>query len=767
MAAKKYGAYMFFFLSYAAVLLITISSLIVYYAQVTGRVSEETRRQKLALLGQLEDSLNGEIQYADALMNNIASDNKLSQAAKGYDSYTYADLMADMQSAYQPDYLLNFSVYLAETDEIVTEGVHMQASDFFTYMYCVQGMDYKAFRRDYLTGRRLRSLMPPLRIETFGRNPVTVLPYIQSFPLYPGGRELGQVLVLIDTTGLTDRMAELSESTRSALYVFDQNGRAVLSSKDAPDPGQDFGRALSKNGESFEAGLSGESVVVSQVASRKNGWRYVLATPKKVSFRENAKFAFSCAVIFLVYLAVGFAVVNFLARRSYRPIKEISDLITAYRPPENAEGKNELYAIKHTLIRQFDTDRLLNEKIAEQLPVVRQAYLLSLIRGLEVDYGEAMRRLPALSVRLVSERFLVCVFEFDPDSSFFLESERLEEENTSAARAVLHSADGEFTEDDCLCLLLDLDRNRCVYFVNAPERVPDTEFAGRFRKHVERLTAFVSEQYGLDVGFGISMVHEGLKNLPKCFAEAGKALESSLRGQSGGTVYSGEMDLRAPDCYYPTDTEYLLVSLLKSGNFAESRKLLNSIFVVNRNLGLRGEARETLLGEVSSTLERVMQSCSAPNADAEKAASPLELLGPDRTLESAQSVYMEYASRIMERSGGRSVRKTELLVNRIAEFAENNLEGKGLDLNYIAKEFGLTPQYISNIFKKYRGENIREHIAKLKLKRAKELLLTTDLPLYAISTGMGYADELGLFRLFRKYENMTPGEYRALYKKTP
>lgn len=756
---------MVFFLSYAAVLLITISSLVVYYAQVTGKVSEETQQQKLTLLGQLEDNLNGKVKYADALMNSIVSDNKLSQVAKGYDSYTYSDLMADMQSAYKPDYLLNFSVYIAGTDEIVTEGVHMQAPDFFTYMYRVEGIDYKTFAREYLTGYKLRSLMPTVRIETFGKNPVTALPYVQSFPLSPNGRELGQVLVLIDTKDLTDLIAKLSESTRSGVYILDQNGRLVLSSEGAPKPDGGLGQELRGGGESFQTKIAGEKVMVTQVASKANGWRYVLATPKNVYFQQNAKFALSCLVIFLVYLVVGFAVVNFLARRSYRPIKEIRDIITDYRAEGDPGGGNELYAIKNTLISQFDIDRQLNAKLQEQMPVVRQAYLLSLIRGLEVDYGEAQRKLPSLGVRPVSDRFLLCVLEFDLDSPFFLESSRLAEENYSAARAVLHGAEEEHAEEGRPCFLLDLDRNRCVYFVNAAGQAAGEEAAKQFQERMDRLTAYASGQYGLNVSFGVSMVHDGLKSLPKCFDEAGKALEIALKSQKYGAVYFGDVGDRDPGYYYPTDTEYLLVSLLKGGKYAESRELLNNIFVVNANLRVRGKALDALLSEVSSTLERVMNGVPSAKGKEPDTAPPAALLGPDRTLESAKTAFMEYIARIAEASGNRAVRKTELLVNNIAEFIEKNMEGNLLDLNYISRKFGLTPQYVSNIFKKYRRENVKEYISKLKLERAKELLLTTDLPLYEVSTRMGYADELGIFRLFRKYENRTPGEWRALHKK--
>lgn len=84
--------------------------------------------------------------------------------------------------------------------------------------------------------------------------------------------------------------------------------------------------------------------------------------------------------------------------------------------------------------------------------------------------------------------------------------------------------------------------------------------------------------------------------------------------------------------------------------------------------------------------------------------------------------------------------------------------------NALSGQFGITPQYISNIFKKYHNENIKDYIAKRKLSHAKELLAQTDLPIREIAVRLGYANEISIIRLFRKYEGVTPGDYRTAHR---
>ena len=76
----------------------------------------------------------------------------------------------------------------------------------------------------------------------------------------------------------------------------------------------------------------------------------------------------------------------------------------------------------------------------------------------------------------------------------------------------------------------------------------------------------------------------------------------------------------------------------------------------------------------------------------------------------------------------------------------------------------MTPQYISNIFKRYKEENVKDYISKLRLERAKELLCTTELPVKEIAAQLGYAGEIGIIRLFKKYEGTTPGDYRNAHR---
>lgn len=70
---------------------------------------------------------------------------------------------------------------------------------------------------------------------------------------------------------------------------------------------------------------------------------------------------------------------------------------------------------------------------------------------------------------------------------------------------------------------------------------------------------------------------------------------------------------------------------------------------------------------------------------------------------------------------------------------------------------------MSRIYKENTGIGISEQIIKFRLKHAKELLTETDMSIVEIASEVGYEDAKYFMRLFKKYVNVTPTEYRKTF----
>ena len=108
---------------------------------------------------------------------------------------------------------------------------------------------------------------------------------------------------------------------------------------------------------------------------------------------------------------------------------------------------------------------------------------------------------------------------------------------------------------------------------------------------------------------------------------------------------------------------------------------------------------------------------------------------------------------------GQSDRNQKLL-ERIDAYIQANCYDNNFSLVSLADHMNLTPTYLSSFFKEKMGENLVDRIARLRMTKAKELLLTTSANVSEIALQVGYASSGTFIRGFKKLEGVTPTQYR-------
>lgn len=89
-----------------------------------------------------------------------------------------------------------------------------------------------------------------------------------------------------------------------------------------------------------------------------------------------------------------------------------------------------------------------------------------------------------------------------------------------------------------------------------------------------------------------------------------------------------------------------------------------------------------------------------------------------------------------------------------------------LTLEQLADEVHLHPAYFSALFRRLTGLPPVQYVARYRLNRVRELLLSTGRTVKEIAAETGYRDHSYLDRVFRRSEGCSPGEYRRA-KRSP
>lgn len=81
-------------------------------------------------------------------------------------------------------------------------------------------------------------------------------------------------------------------------------------------------------------------------------------------------------------------------------------------------------------------------------------------------------------------------------------------------------------------------------------------------------------------------------------------------------------------------------------------------------------------------------------------------------------------------------------------------------LNDVAQYVGLTPTYVSAVFKKEMGNGFKKYLDKLRFAYARKLLLYSELSITQICGESGFEDYPNFIRRFKEHFGVTPTEMR-------
>jgi AraC family transcriptional regulator len=157
--------------------------------------------------------------------------------------------------------------------------------------------------------------------------------------------------------------------------------------------------------------------------------------------------------------------------------------------------------------------------------------------------------------------------------------------------------------------------------------------------------------------------------------------------------------------------------------------------------------RDPLIYEIGSALDsELMSARPGPRVYAESLAAAL-----------AAHVVAKYSNKASQQTPGISLTKTKL--RRSIEFIHQNL-ATDISLGDIAAVANMSKYHFAKSFRQAIGIAPHRYLVKLRIERARKLLVTDNLSIEEIASRVGYSDESHFAAQFLKIVGTTPRRYR-------
>ena len=103
--------------------------------------------------------------------------------------------------------------------------------------------------------------------------------------------------------------------------------------------------------------------------------------------------------------------------------------------------------------------------------------------------------------------------------------------------------------------------------------------------------------------------------------------------------------------------------------------------------------------------------------------------------------------------------KETCVFNETLEWIRINLH-HNITLESISRQFHYNSEYFSRIFHKYTGQTLTQYLIALRMDKARDILLNTNLSIKEVAWAVGFEDEKYFMKTFKNHEGLTPTMYR-------
>ena len=129
------------------------------------------------------------------------------------------------------------------------------------------------------------------------------------------------------------------------------------------------------------------------------------------------------------------------------------------------------------------------------------------------------------------------------------------------------------------------------------------------------------------------------------------------------------------------------------------------------------------------------------------------------TIQDFNDLLCEACSLIIETKPEESVDRSRI-VEEAASYMKENFSRPELTMSLLADHLDISSVTLAVEFKNQMGIRPSDYLANLRMERARELLVSTNMLVREISLSVGYEDDHVFTRRFKKYTGKTPGQYR-------
>ncbi len=523
----------------------------------------------------------------------------------------------------------------------------------------------------------------------------------------------------------------------------------------------------------FEKKINGRNYILAGSSSDVFDFQYVIYAPQSVFFKNIHFFRYILILEIVMFILVGRYLAVYFSRKNSLPVERLLALLKIQKSDEEASSFTQIYQNLELSLQSLITGHEnLYHRLNNMDLVVEKYVFTNLMRNWKPDDGWMEEYLQRIKEKYPLSEYRILLFSFrNISSSLFLKEQGEDTQSIDfplmlfAIENVINDLIFKYEPDaktSSKGIIVEMgDMTACI--VNTKVIEEDDVM----RESVQHCIEFFRTVFKIDSYSSISGIHKGYEELEIAYEEALMTItHKSFWGNSIDDVILFD-DEKAGYSDSDKDNKMLLQAkkmsnCLRMKAYDKASVILDEtiekcfskdihklsynqyqaatlIFVILANLSETGEIGETVnKGQILYNRILSMQSI--------------------REIKVNLHMILNEIAQKYDEAGG-STEEPEWL-SKVEGFILEQYANPEINISAISNRFGISINHLGRTFKKHRGINMLDYIHQLRIKSCKELLergnSVTD-----CAKKVGYMDAKSLIRAYKRYEGITPGQYKT------
>ncbi|MBP3963845.1 response regulator transcription factor [Paenibacillus lignilyticus] len=368
---------------------------------------------------------------------------------------------------------------------------------------------------------------------------------------------------------------------------------------------------------------------------------------------------------------------------------------------------------------------------------------------------EFVHHIDQLKLRLNPERLIVAMMEID---HFELVQTKFNDEKGELIRVTFLNVLNELLVQSQRGEVVSDEDKRYLFIFSFRDIASEYQIREEMIGIMTQIQKVLGRFFNISATFGVSGMKSGYASLHTLYKESERAVAQKFFYGTERLLFLGDGDTDATEELVrrklqqfhekwsmieeaaQKDVEAIVQSFLTSGRLSHEQDIRKLFVRLLHCPSVTASLSESEVSALVSAYGEEMQKCE--------------------TLDEAATAYSKFLTEIISRGGIKKQLSKDIA--RSVRFIQERFH-EDISLQQIAQYLELTPNYLSVLFKKELQMNFSEYLNRIRLEKAKELLLGTNLRSYEVAQQVGFTDDSYFSRAFKKHTGVRPNGFRRLW----